>query len=230
MKLTLTSKRAVTILVGVVAAGLALNAGRLLKARTFRQAPAPRSPAPTVAATPYLVLLSGAGSNSSSPQVGLVRTIAVRSDGSSLLRAELFNGNAPLSQRLIRFVTGQIIVTNDIQETRTTLSRADIRPAAILRDPTSNCLSSYASEPQGRRQAVLGHEQLLGYRTVKIREDDWVYWFAVDLGCAELRVRSPQIAGGGDDAVLVRPGEPPPELFRVPPHYREVSQGEMAGR
>ncbi len=180
-----------------------------------------------VKTTPYTVVLE---STETTPTAVVRRnrsTTAVRSDGSTSWLLELFGPTTPVSQRLIKMAAGDIIVTDEIREWRTTVTARKANPSRTLRDPATDCLSSYAKRRIDQDEQILERATIAGYPTVKMSGPGTIRWLATGLGCAELQL---QVGTKIQKPVSIRPGEPSARLFAVPIHFREVPADQMSKR
>jgi hypothetical protein len=79
-------------------------------------------------------------------------------------------------------------------------------------------------------QALLGEENVYGYRAARLQKDGITWWLALDYGCAILKRRAEwtgQGQAGERTLVSLTPGEPQAALFHVPQSYREFPPSAM---
>jgi len=159
-------------------------------------------------------------------------TFAVRSDGScvDILTHKKQIGNKLAdndSGRQIYLASGTTVEINDFTGAKsTTVSK--INPAKFQRDPSTKCINSLDGTPQASPQDISGEEVVAGYRTVKITSKNWTRWFALDHGCAMVKLRVDWGSQGYSEKNLIAliPGEPAATLFDVPPDDKEMAPSE----
>lgn len=214
----------VILLLWVAAVALGMNAARLGAERWLegRNPPLPAARSAILIA-PHTVIIDPPRQSDTPIATGVTLITAVRSDGSSVKRFDSLNLLAPVSSRMITFSSGLVVTTNDVREEKTVVSTTS-NVHATLRDPSSGCLNSFLGTPFAPDQQALDGEDLLGYRTVRIRQPNKVSWVAPDLGCAVLKTRISHPTGQVIEqaASRVLPGEPAPDMFALPDRYRDV--------
>ncbi len=181
---------------------------------------------------PYTVVLKETVLNPDGvARVGAEITRAVRSDGSLISRGAIELGDGTKNkQRFIQFASGIEVSTNDLANTKSTTLMAHANSARWQRDPNSKCINSFAGEPfvGEPKEVISGEETILGYRTVKITNNNATWWFALDYGCAMVKSRMDWGGQGvsGKNLVALIPGEPEAALFDVA-QFREAPFSEM---
>jgi hypothetical protein len=179
---------------------------------------------------PYTVILA---ETTYSP-VGAARpagkyTFAVRSDDSFVRRMESTNGPQVTAQREIHLANGTFIDVHEFKELRNTFYKWS-NPKDALRDPQSKCVNSRSGLPFRTTERAIGEEMIGGYHTVKLQDGHLTHWVAVDLGCAELKMRVDNATDFTEQNVYsIIPGEPREELFKVTNGFREVTPSELYG-
>lgn len=215
---------------------LVVNAGRLIHSQMGAQGVHPGKP------IPYTVILrETVYSPDGNASVAMDETFAVRSDGSYVkkLTHKKQMGNNLVdadSERTVFFASDTGAQTrvhiNDIDNTKST-EAAKINSASLQRDPSSKCINSLAGTPMSTRsrpEAISGEETVAGYRAVKITSNGWTWWFALDHGCAPVKVRVDWGSQGYSEKNLIAliPGEPTSALFNAPADDREMPPSERA--
>jgi hypothetical protein len=91
-------------------------------------------------------------------------------------------------------------------------------------DPAQGCIKNDVSELILPGQIASGREVVAGYDTVRITSENATYWFALALGCAQVKSRVVLSSGTINEQVAtgVAPGEPDDGLFYIPQRYSEV--------
>jgi hypothetical protein len=179
---------------------------------------------------PYTVILRETVFDASNGSFtsGIETTKAIRSDGSYVKRRKYDNTNDPKmksliqKERTIRFASGVLIDTNDLTHTKSTIVSKE-SPASWQNDPNSKCLNSFAGTSMSGAPQVVSEEMVAGYRTAKIVRANATWWYALDFGCAPVKVRMDWGQRGFSEKNLVSlsSGEPDPALFDVPANFRE---------
>jgi hypothetical protein len=212
----------------LVIAALAANAV-WLTAFAQPQGPTPealsRAGAPVAARTPYTVVLQES-TRGPSGDVSLqgTMTIALRRDGAFVVRYEHLGTPAAVIQRTIELPTGVTIVVDDVRERRTsTRTRVGMSSRARM-DPTQSCIKNDSGELVFPGQIVSDRDLVAGYDTVKIKSGDSTFWFARQMGCANVKssTRLSEVVLNEKVATLIAPGDPDGALFYVPDRYTEV--------
>jgi hypothetical protein len=173
---------------------------------------------------PYTVTLRETVVSSSGRRLAApVQTLAVRSDGATVLRI----GDGDKSTRHIRFPSGITVEVSDALRARSTIYRPG---KSSIRAPRENCTKTVDGEVarEGQSDATLAH--VSGYRAVRITSGGTTHWFALDYGCALLERIVDSGAQGSSHLELVTliPGEPSEALFQVPDEYREGAPSRFA--
>lgn len=215
-----------TRLVWIVVVALSINLVRLIASR--RVAPDFQITSSTsqthghLTITPYtLVIESGTAAAGAPRPVTIIK--AAQSDGSRIQRLDNFTGKVPVSFRTVALASGVELFVNDVRQERTLEgTKANVRK--IHRDPSTDCLRSFAGEPFERGEKVVGREKVLGFDAIVVRSEERTVWLAPALTCAQLRVRTVRPGGEPIDQSVthVLLGEPRRELFDVPDSYRDV--------
>lgn len=208
--------KVICLALGIISIGLLVNAGRLVAKLKANQLLS------DTVFVPYTVVLDETVEGSAGKTKGLTVTIATRSDGSQVLRAESFGSSWSRILRYIDFATGEHARIDEIEEMKTTF--ADSRRPTPMRDPLSSCLNGLDGKPFGTGEVLIGQDVSNGYRVAKIGDNWAVRLYAVDYGCAMIGSRVDFGNGNISDKKLVSltPGEPQSLLFQVPDSYREV--------
>jgi hypothetical protein len=129
-------------------------------------------------------------------------------------------------QRMIDLASSRTRITAmELSGRKSTLPNAfsDVRDG--MRAPGSDCQFSVTGRPIGSG-TVVGHESILGYKTVKIANDEAVTsWYSLEHGCALLQQR---VAPAGKPVLektlySLLLGEPSADLFDVAANFQEVS-------
>jgi hypothetical protein len=206
----------------LVVIGLAAQAGRFMHLRSKAWTNA--QSVPVGRPIPYTVTLRETmyGPDGTVTPVGEFIQ-AVRSDGATVWR---FGRTG--SQRILNFSSGVQVDTNDLDKTKTSITRRN-QSNSLLRDPNSKCLNSITGKPIAfPPETLLGEETIAGYRTVKLARGIVTAWHALDYGCAPVKERwefnTREITE--KELVALVAGEPDATLFAVPAHYREVTPSE----
>lgn len=180
-----------------------------------------------VRVVPYTVVLKETVLNApGGPKAGSTQTFALRNDGGYLQWPEYLEpsaANKQTSQRIIQFTSGVRVQTDELALLR---SSTVVRPfdlATTLRDPESNCLNTFGGQPAWPTQVLLGYESLGDIRAVRVSMGSQVVWFALQTGCARVRV---QVFDGGSitnelTLTTLKKGEPDASLFVVHGRYKE---------
>jgi hypothetical protein len=207
--------------------GLAVNAVWLT---AFTQTSTPgkttlsRTGAPIATSTPYTVVLQES-TREPSGKMSLEGslTLALREDGAFVTRYEHWSGPAVI-QRTIELQNGVTVVVDDIRERRmSTRTRVGTSVRARM-DSVRDCIKNDVGELVFPGQLIADRSLVLGYETVRVTSGPSTFWFARQLGCAQVK-SSTQLADGVVNeklAILVVPGEPDSGLFYLPERYTEV--------
>jgi len=185
---------------------------------------------------PYTVILRETvyGPNGEA-SIAAEETYAIRSDGSysKKLTHKKQAGDKLLDQdsaRTMFLASGIEVEINDFADTKSTTA-SNVNLAKLQRDPGSKCISTFAGTPGHSTipEYINGEEIVSGYRTVKITSaDNLTWWFALDHGCATVKVRADWGSKGYSEKTLINliPGEPDAALFNVPAWAKEVAPSE----
>jgi hypothetical protein len=158
--------------------------------------------------------------------IASIGTIAMRSDGSTVLRL----GTTVKGSRRIQFASGLRVSTNDVtRRMSSTMHDPVVEPE---RDASTRCARTRTGAPV---ENLAGVEQVAGVRAAKYIEKSRsgivaTRWFAVDFGCAPLG----DVTVFKDGAIsrkevqAFQPGEPDPALFAVPADYQEGPPSTLA--
>lgn len=148
-------------------------------------------------------------------------SVAVRSDGSRMMKYSGPRGAETVAVRTIHFANGDEIRINEISERKSTFPRLhDGGPT--LRDPESLCV-------QNQNEAVVGEGTIGGYRTVQIKAGSLTNWYALDQGCAMVQSRFEHDSGVTERIFIsLIPGEPDGALFRAPASFLEVPPSQLS--
>jgi hypothetical protein len=212
----------------IVTLTLGVNAGRLVHSRLRFQEVRRAKPIPYT-----VVLRETVYGPDGTASVAADETFAVRSDGSYVKRlAHKRQGGNKLvdsdSERTIFFASGIEVQINDIASTKSTMA-SKLNPASLQRDPNSKCINTFVGRPSRSTPEVInGEEVIAGYKAVKASKDNWTWWFALDHGCATVKVRIDWGSQGYSEKNLVAliPGEPASALFDIPADDREMPPSE----
>jgi hypothetical protein len=206
-----------------VAAGLALHVAQA--AQTRREAPSlALSP---VLPHPYTVYLKD-DIHLAEGQVmsGGSYVFAVKSDGTYGFQAQYLNeaSRKHASQRLISSPNGDRMEIDDVRELRSTTRNTGVTFREALRDPRSECQRNYRGSPLDRQPVRGQDESIAGYRAIVWKSGGTTYWFARDIGCALLKMRSDNGERGVtvQTATRIEDGEPTSAILTMPLRYREV--------
>ncbi len=199
-----------------------------LRASAQRPTPTPEksssSGAPVAARTPYTVVLQES-TRGSSGDVTLqsTMTMALRSDGAFLMQIEHFRGS-PVIQRTIELPTGATVVVDDVRERRTSRWTRQGTSLRARMDSSRGCIKNDIDESVFPGEIVGDADLIAGYDTVKVQSRGSTFWFARQLGCANVKSIMLMPGGGTNEkvATLITPGEPDSALFSVPDRYEEV--------
>lgn len=215
----MTSRRRAILWLSLSLVILALGANLVRLSSEARETASPQ---------PYTVVLrETAFSRTGEAKPGGTYTLAVRSDGATLLQSEVLVGPEPSSERTLAFATGLRIQVDDIRELKSTTFNTERRPS--YRDPRADCLWNPGGERSYTGEVLAGRESVDAFRTVVIRAQGLTTWFALDVGCAPLKKRLGPEASPTNlkNYQSIRAGEPSVALFEVPAAYREVSPTEF---
>lgn len=197
-----------------------------LRVRAFQGSNSP-DVTPYTAVTKETIYSAGGSKQEMSQSI-----VAVRSDGSRVVKIERTVPGHPTSQRTIDFRTGEQATIDDIREIKSTTkdpAKASRAPQ-WLPDPHSRCLNSFTGEPILPGQVFIGFENVSGYRAAKLQKGKITWWLALDHSCAMLKRRAEWDANGQISErtlVSLTPGEPQAALFHAPQSYRELTPSEM---
>ena len=186
---------------------------------------------PPILPVPYTIVLEETfRMRDSTSFQGARRLVAVRSDGSRVLRTDYTDSIRAQAKRQLAFPSGLVVITDEVAQLKASRSRPSAAIEDRQRDPRSNCLRSTTGRTVRANETLRGTESILGYSTIKLESSGLAEWFAVELGCASLkRVRTfPE----GTDTVLavsVTAGEPGAELFEIPLFFKDAEWSEVSG-
>lgn len=205
---------------------LALNAGRLTYRRFFTPMAYASSPFPYTA-----MYVEQAFDNTGTLKVTNLYSEAVRSDGSKMFRRSGPLGAETHAYREIEFANGDYMQIDEIRGRKVTFPQFHAS-APPLRDPESSCVLPKLNLPAGYKQVnevVVGEDKVGEYRTVQIKMDQTTTWYALDQGCAKVKVRYEfGSAVTEQNLVSLIPGEPDGTLFRAPESFLEVPPSQLA--
>jgi hypothetical protein len=175
----------------------------------------------THALVPYTVVLAEVVS---AGRHGVVVTKALRSDGAFVMRTDYLPPNqaaVKVSQRLIHFPNGIRIDADDLRELAFAVQLKGWTASDQERNPARECRATYT----GARMFgdLRSGETIAGLRTLMVARDDVTKWFAIDYGCAEVRMVRRDVAIPDQEVVRVFSGEPDASLFEISATYHEAS-------
>lgn len=190
----------------VVIAGLAVNALRLGVVKPAAQ---------SVRVVPYTAVLAETIVRKGGvSRQGPVQVWALRSDGSTYVRVGPAGSGAT-----IVFADGTQVRTNPRKGMRSSV-RLSQELRERLRDP-ANCAANLAGGPSLARATIIGPDTVAGHRAVGLAHEGGgtttELWYAVDAGCAPLKVVMDFGEDGRSETNLVTldRDEPNAELFAV---------------
>jgi hypothetical protein len=143
---------------------------------------------------------------------------AVRGDGSTVWR-----GSAPkVQQRKLAFANGDYVLTNEALGRKSTYPKRNPGPVT----PRSAVMSCVQMDTK-LTEVVGARESVGGYQTAQVitvsGKNKTTNWYALDYGCAKLRVRWEYETGVSEqNLVALIMGEPDPALFQIPATFQEV--------
>lgn len=210
-------RRSSRFLFGVVAVVLCINLGRLIYVRSAR--------AQIGASVPYTVLRKETGfDKAGTPKYTIHYAEAVRSDGARMRRIT----EAKSEQRKLFFANGDEVRTNDFLFRKSTYPK--VRAGALSeRSPQNSCVSDEDRSTGwvlARQDSIQGHPAARLFHAAGGRT--WTTWFALNEGCALLRMRLEHETGVTEQelaALIV--GEPDAALFEVPASFLEVPPSRL---
>lgn len=156
-------------------------------------------------------------------------TWAVRSNGSRANRMEFSDLGHSSSQLNIDFSSGKRVRLDELRTVKSTTTYIDANSNTWVRAPQSSCVNTASGRPMMPGQVVAGTEDVGGYRSTKIVQNNMSWWYAVEYGCALVKFEA---KWNGDERsaqelVALIPGEPSASLFAVPASFSEVAPSHL---
>jgi hypothetical protein len=159
------------------------------------------------------------------PAGGRYWTLAVRSDGSSMMANSVPDAAGHIAiMRSVEFRDRYVVIDPLTQSVST---YRPYRPVVVA---TQDCKGARASPIFGHPVEFVREE--LKNKNIQL-ETTRERWLAIDLNCLVLRERITTTDGAGKDtqvnreAVSVKVGEPPADYFEVPTNYQERGPAEL---
>ena len=201
--------------------------------------------AQSIAIVPYTVYLVEKAVGTNGLTVIKQFTRATRSDGSEVtvesgtFTHDRTHERIPYTRRQIILSSGVRVFVHDDFQLKSTAKFAGGNFAQWRlnhRDPRTDCLTAFNGNKVlvgTMTERILGHEQLNGFRTVKIEMPKQMHpnlkiWYSLDHGC-EIVGQQAIFPDTVDEkfAYRVVSQEPDRSLFDVPKTYREVAPSEL---